>query len=232
MPKVYRNAGQNVRELALKRRLKAISLFVSAALITIFPNFLVSIFNNFLKQLPSLNSAATPKIQLPSLLYILFVFVALGLVFNGVNLWKMANRADQGAAGEENIAKSLNILMKTGWRIEYGTLLGNGLGDADIICTSPRNNTYVIDVKSHRGEIITDGGYISRKMGKVNHQFEKDFIEMVMKQALQVKKQKQLNFVTPIVAFSQAKVSLPLEKIRGVYVVDKLNLVTLLKSLG
>ena len=53
-----------------------------------------------------------------------------------------------------------------------------------------------------------------------------------MKQALQVKKQKNLNFVTPIIAFSNAKVSVSLEQLQNVYVVEKARLIQLLKSLG
>jgi len=54
----------------------------------------------------------------------------------------------------------------------------------------------------------------------------------VLKQALQVKEQKNLNFVTPIVAFSNAKILVPTGKLKKVYVVEKSRLVTLLKSLG
>ncbi|TBR58289.1 nuclease [Westiellopsis prolifica IICB1] len=234
MSKFRRRAGQNVRNLAIKRRLKAIFSFLGAVVVVIFPLFLVKIFNNLLRQISSGNPSLASFVnwQIPILFYTLFIFIALGLVFNGIHFWRMANRAVQGAKGEEDIGKELIQLEREGWQIEYGMLLGNGLGDADIFCVSPKDRAYVVDVKSHRGKIVTDGQYLSRRMGKSTHQFEKDFLEVAMKQALQVKKQKKINFVTPILAFSQAKVSIPSEKLRGVYVVDKSGLLSLLKSLG
>jgi hypothetical protein len=78
---------------------------------------------------------------------------------------------------------------------------------------------------------MVDGEQLHRRMGKTNYPFEKDFIDQTMKQALQVRKQKGLKFVTPILAFSEAKVSVPSNRLRKVYVVEKSRLVSLLKSL-
>ncbi len=85
---------------------------------------------------------------------------------------------------------------------------------------------------SHREEVVTDGETLSRRMGKESYSFEKNFLRKSMQQAFQVKKQRKLKFVTPILAFSEAQVSLPPGKVKGVYVVEKLRLVPLLKSLG
>jgi Nuclease-related domain len=156
----------------------------------------------------------------------------LVLVANGIFLWKRADNADQGAKGEEETAQELFKLEQESWKIEYGIRLGNRLGDADIVCISPQNKCYVIDVKSHKGEITTDGEQLYRRIGETTYPFEKDFLSQSMKQAFQLKKQKELSFVTPIVAFSDAKVSVPNEKVRKVYVVEKSRLVSLLKSLG
>ena len=67
-------------------------------------------------------------------------------------------------------------------------------------------------------------------MGKKSYPFEKNFLNQVMKQALQIKQQRNLDFVTPIVAFSNAKVLVPPGKIKNVYVVERLRLVPLLRS--
>jgi hypothetical protein len=53
-----------------------------------------------------------------------------------------------------------------------------------------------------------------------------------MKQALKIKQQKDLDFVTPILVFSTARVSIQGDKFKNVYVVEKAKLVSLLKSLG
>jgi hypothetical protein len=233
MAKSSRQAGQNIRKLAVKRRAKAILSFASAGLVVFFPFFLFRAFERFLKDISSLNpSQPQLLLKIPLILYAFLVIVALGMVSNGVFLWKRANHADQGAKGEEDTAQEIFQLEQGGWQVEYGMRLGNRLGDADIVCISPQNKAYVIDVKSHRGEVTTDGKQLYRRMGKTSYSYEKNFLDQAMKQALQVKKQKNLSFVTPIVAFSDAKVSVPAGKLQKVYVVEKSRLITLLKSLG
>jgi hypothetical protein len=209
MSKVSRQAGQNIRELAITRRSKAITCFISAGFLVFIPSFLIS-----------------------PIFYVLCVLVALGLISSGAFLWKRANHADQGAKGEEVIAQEMNQLEQRGWKIEYGIRLRDRLSDIDIFCVSPQNKAYVIDVKSHRGEVITDGKDLYRRMGNRKYAFEKNFLKQVMRQALQIKEQKSLVFVTPIVAFSNAKVSMEIGKLQNVYVVARERLVTLLKALG
>jgi Nuclease-related domain len=233
MPKVTRRAGQNIRELAFRRRVKAVTFFISAGLVLFLPFFWVRTYENFLRRISSLHSAQPQSsLNLPPIFYAMFAIAALGLVSNGIFLWKRANHADQGAKGEEDTAQAIVQLEQEGWRIDYGMRFSNKLGDADIVCISPQNKAYVIDVKSHKGEVTTDGRQLYRRMGKTTYPFEKNFLEQAMKQALQVKKQKGLGFVTPIVAFSDAKVLVSSDKLQNVYVVEKARLVALLKSLG
>jgi hypothetical protein len=233
MVKISRKAGQNIRELAARRRVKAITCFGSAGLVIFIPFFTSRVLEKLLKPLSSLNpSLQQSSSNLPLIFYALFFMIASGLVVNGIALWKRADRADRGAKGEEETAQEMLQLEQEGWQVEYGMRLGNRLGDADIVCTSPRNKSYVIDVKSHKGEVTTDGKQLYRRMGKTTYPFEKDFLAQAMKQALQVKKQKDLSFVTPIVAFSDAKVLIPAGKLQKVYIVEKSKLVSLLKSLG
>jgi Nuclease-related domain len=228
-----RRAGQNICELAFKRRAKAVISFASAGFIIFLPFQLVRIFENFLKQLPSTNSSGPQfALNMPPMFYIFFAVLALGLAANGLVLWKQANCAVQGAQGEESTGLELSQLEQKGWCIEYGMQLNNKLGDADIVCISPQGKAYVIDVKSHQGKVTTDGKQLYRRVGNQNSSFEKDFVDQVMKQALQVKKQKNLKFVTPILAFSRAKVALPADNLRKVYVVEKAKLVALLQTLG
>jgi hypothetical protein len=234
MPAFRRKAGRNIRHLAMKRRSKALLSFLSAALIAVMPFGISKASNVHLQHLSALNPHRyqTPTVHFPSYFHALFVLLAWGLVFNGFYLWKRANHADQGAKGEEDVAQTLNPLVQQGWQIEYGTPLKGGLGDADIICISPKNHAYVIDVKSHRGKVSTNGKTLQRRMGRSTYDFEKDFLAQSMKQALQIKKAKKLSFVTPIIAFSQAKVAMPPGKVRGVYVVEKSRLPSLLKTLS
>lgn len=93
--------------------------------------------------------------ELGKVLYLLFIPVAIGLIANGLFLWKWTYHADQGARGEEESAQEVRYL-----------------------------------------------------------------------------EEKDLSFVTPIVAFSNATVLVPPGKLQRVYVVEKDSLVSLLKSLG
>jgi len=209
MSKFSRHAGKNIRELAMRRRAEAFASYITAGLIgVIWINSITSIFS------------------------VPLIIIAIGLIANGAFLWKRANHADQGAKGEEDIAQAIAQLENQDWQIEYGIQLGNRLGDLDIFCISPQGKAFAIDVKSHRGEVITDGQELYRRMGNKKYPFEKNFIQQVMKQALQIKQQKDLAFVTPIVAFSTARVSIQGDKLKNVYVVEKAKLVSLLKSLG
>ena len=224
-----RRAGQNIRELALRRRMRAIAAFVQAGLVLFSPLLLAKFLDNFWRQLPSSESETQPLLQLP-LFYIFAVVVSLYLIAQGIFLWKRANNADQGAIGEEEIAQEMIQLEQDGWQIDYGLRLGKG--DVDIVCTSPRDKTYVIDVKSHRGEVIADREQLRRRMGKTTYGFEKNFLSQAMRQAIQIKELRNLSFVTPVIVFSSARVSVPNGKLKNVYVVEKSRLVSLLRSLG
>ena len=233
MPKLDRKGGQNIRELAFRRRLKAITSFVTAGSIIVLPLVLTKPFDRLLRQILSGNpSQAQSTLNFLPVFYIFFVLMALGLIANGAFLWKGANHADQGAKGEEDIAQALSILESQGWQLEYGMRLGNGVGDLDVFCVSPNGKAFAIEVKSHRGEVITEGQELLRRMGNKKYPFEKNFIAQAMKQALKIKQQKDLPFVTPILAFSTARVSIQGDKFKNVYIVEKAKLVSLLKSLG
>lgn len=232
MRKPGKKAGQNIRNLERQRRTKAVLSFALAAFLILLPFILNNLLESFLSLISVGNSQGQTSLNWSSLLYLIFILASLGLVADGLHWWKRANHAAQGAQGEEDVAMILSELARAGWQIEYGMRLGKGLGDADIVCLSPRQKAYVIDVKSHRGTVITDGQKLYRQMGKQRYPFEKDFLKQVMKQAFQVKQQKQLKFVTPIVAFSNAKVAVSAGKIQNVYVVEKSRLPILLEKLG
>lgn len=231
MPKSTKRAGQNIRDLAWRRRSQALMSFLAAAVLIVLPFVGQTLINNVLTPL-STSSSPAPSWHLPPIVYAAAVVASAASAANGLHWWKRANHADQGARGEEEVAIALAGLVAVGWQIEYGLRLGQGLGDADIVCLSPRQKAYVIDVKSHRGQVVSDGKQLYRQMGKQRYPFEKNFLKQVMKQAFQVKQQKGLKFVTPIVAFSAATVSVPAGKIQGVYVVEKQRLALLLQKLG
>ncbi|MBW4577045.1 MAG: NERD domain-containing protein [Aphanothece sp. CMT-3BRIN-NPC111] len=210
------SAGANPRYLALERRIKAVSSFGLAALFGLLP-FLIS-------------SLSPVKLGIP--VYILFILLAGIFVFTGLHLWQWAGLADQGAKAEEIIGLLLEQLEQEGWHIEYGMRLQR-LGDVDVFLRSPKHNAYIIDVKSHRGEVVFDGHKLKRRFGRQEKPFEKDFLKLTMDQAYAVKTKKNLRFVTPILAFTDATLNLKQKdnKLRGVYVVERGFLVQRLRQL-
>ncbi|GAB4217822.1 MAG: hypothetical protein OHK0012_23900 [Synechococcales cyanobacterium] len=217
--------GHAIRQLARHRRLEALGSLGAAVLLLALPWGLAYLFDRVWQ-----NSATT--FALPPLVYGVVGLSALLLVLNGLHLWQRANHADQGAKGEEDVAQTLQVLIPSGWQFEYGMRLGNRLGDADIIAVSPHHKTYVIDVKSHRGTVTCTGQRLGRRFGNQIKLFEKDFVAQAVKQARQVKQQLRVDFVTPIVAFSAAQVTVPQQRCGSIYVVAREQLPGLLQSLG
>lgn len=215
MPK----AGMRIRQLAHERRSKALARFGGAFSLVVSP-FLILLL-----------------ISIPSRLGILIVlgcWVGAALLYQqGQQLWIKANQADQGAHGEEEIARLLKPLERQGWIIEYNVPLKRW-GDADVFLCSPKSNYFVIDVKSNKGRVFFDGAMLKRRYGKQVHDFNngKNLLQAVKGQASALKQMKRVSFVQPIICFTQAN----LEKIKqnkqinGVYVVNAVNLLSLLTS--
>ena len=213
-------AGKNVRQMARRRRWQAWRAFFSAAGLPLLVVFMFPILALELGFILAISLVAIAAVG------------ALSFTFRGMDLWQAANRADLGAKAEEKVAEVLEALTKKGWQFEYGMRLDKGLGDADIVCFSPKKKTYVIDVKSHKGTVIFQDHRLHRRMGRTIYPFKKDFLQIVMKQALQVREKKQLDFVTPLLVFTRAQLAVSQKKIRGVYVVEQDSLITKLQQLG
>lgn len=197
--------GQHVRVMALRRRLKAVFFFGTAG---------------FLVLLPAIVQAVTLPI------FLICWVLAAAAVAQGRYVWRRANQADQGAAGEEAIAQTLMPLQQQGWQIEFG-VVDRSVGDIDVFLVSPEGKAYTIDVKSHRGRVTSDGKQLYRR-GKP---FEKDFLAQAKRQAATIAKLRQLPFVQPMVVFSNAQVNLD-QPVAGVYVVGRADLIRCLRSDG
>jgi Nuclease-related domain len=229
-----RRAGQNIYELAFNRRLKAVYSFILAIALLVGAVVLPGMAQSFMTTL--LRTPVSPSIQTNWVeqaqairLFCLGFAVLSGL--NGWYLWVRGGDAIQGAKGEGAIAAELEELSCEGWRIEYGLQLPGG-GDVDVLCTSPRKQVYVIDVKSHKGHVTVSGKRLSRRMGKEKKPFEKDFIAALFHQVEQVKRLKRVHRATPILAFSAASVSIPNGQLKSVRIVGKGQLISLLRDLG
>ena len=161
------------------------------------------------------------KFSLAVPLYLLGLGVGLVLFFRGSMLFRQAARADQGAKGEEAIAKILRQLP-SGWKTEFNRRV-HGVGDVDVILTSPTGKTWTVDIKSQRGTIIDKQGKLYKVLGRNTYALKKDFIAAAKRQALLVRSMDNLRYVTPVICFSSAKVQIG-SSIEGVYVISRFKL--------
>lgn len=188
---------------------------------------------------------ATGWVLLPLLVYVVAPFdplflvaalligalIALPLIKEGKKFWKSSRNFDQGACGEEKTQQVLESLIKSGWIAEYNLRLPQ-VGDIDVWLRSPKGVNFILDVKSHSTEVMLDGDVLKRRYYGKLQDFEKDFLAQIAKEVKAIKKAKKLTNVTPVVVFSDGKVSFSnKKKIRGAYVMELGNLVSGLQEL-
>ena len=119
-----------------------------------------------------------------------------------------------------------------GWQFRYNEKLAANW-DIDIVALSPLGNTYIIDVKSHKGTKLVTSDGVYRKYGNTIYEFEKDFIKGMLAQAVRLKQQRRLRWVTPLLCFTEGWIEYESQdkSPRGVVVVSVRQLVTFLLSL-
>ncbi len=139
--------------------------------------------------------------------------------------------AEQGAAAEREVEVLLKPLERINWQIKYGEPRQGG-GDIDVLLHSPKGNWYVIDVKSHGGTKYVDNGVLKRRYGNNKiHDFKGgNPIRKVKAQAKEIGKSKRA-WVTPILCFTQDGVEVPGKEAKGVYIVSKKDLISILERL-
>ncbi|WP_346289134.1 hypothetical protein [Sphaerothrix gracilis] len=123
MARSPRRAGQNVRKMALHRRSKAVSLWLVALGLAIAPVILQRAIAEFSRAEKRTAPALPPTFVYT---YGLFWTGSAVSVWRGRKFWQRANRADQGARAEEEIAQLLQPLTEAGWRFDYNMPLGGG----------------------------------------------------------------------------------------------------------
>lgn len=217
MPQRNDRAGKSLRLHAKRLRMKALNKYSSAGGSILLPLLLY----------------AMAAFDLPFLVAALMVgaVVAFILIEKGQELWRSANNFDQGAEGEEKTQKVLQVLIQDGWKAEYNLQLPP-VGDVDVWLRSPKGINFILNVKSHSTEVVWDGDVLKRRYYGKLRDFEKDFLAQIAKEVTAIKKAKKLTNVTPVVVFSDAKVSFSnKKKIRGAYVMELGNLVSGLQEL-
>jgi hypothetical protein len=215
MPK----AGSSIRQMARERRNGAIVRFGAAAALVIAP---VLVY-------PLLGTTG-----LSILVYVSCLVGAVVLFEKGQYYWKRANRADQGALGEQTVALLLRDLEGDGWTIEYNIPIPK-YGDADAFVHSPSGSCFVVDSKAHGGTVFFNGAKLMRRYGKEVYEFDndKDLLKAVKGQAVHLKQTKGVKYVTPILCFTKAELDIKAidNKVQDVHVLYPESLVPLLKRL-
>lgn len=126
------------------------------------------------------------------------VFYLIGRYFSD-----SARVAMIGAIGEEDVAAVLQKLPSS-WKVERNIPVESG-GDIDFLVTSPENTIFLLDAKAHSGIVVSDGVRLSRRVGGKRIPFEKDFLSKVKQQAVQIRTERKLPFVNPVLVFTRAE---------------------------
>lgn len=193
--------------LAHERRKKAVTLFVRAGAIMAIP---VIAYFGF-------------DMVFPLWGYILFLIAARLAYTEAGEKWLAAKRAEQGAAGEDEIAKTLEQLPK-GWSVERGVALDR-IGDIDFLLQSPNGKTFVLEVKAHKGKISWNGNALCRISKGVGIPFEKDFLTQTLSQVTTIKELRRLQFVNAVLVFTQARVVMDNREHRHVHILQQDELI-------
>ena len=76
---------------------------------------------------------------------------------NGQYLMNVLVMLNVALQAETQVASLLLTLQRKGWKIEYNLRIKKW-GDADVVLCSPKENRFVVDVKSHGGtKVYKDG---------------------------------------------------------------------------
>ena len=213
------NAGDNIRQLAQRRRRQARGKFALAGLLIAIPLLSHSILG----------------------FTAISIFICITCWVGGViqaqkgqKLLLSSRRADRGAAAEKSTALILQELEQEGWVIEYNVPI-KGWGDADAFVCSPKSNYFVIDTKSNGGTVFFNGTKLMLRYGKDIYSFsnDKDILKAVRGQAVSLKEIRKVNFVVPILCFTEANLDIKGtdNKVSNVYVLRHSSLVQTLRQL-
>lgn len=179
-------------------------------------------------------------VQIPVTLRAIIFIVVCWILWTYKPLAVAATRkkenAAQGARAEEDVAFLLDKCLPEDWAILENEDVG--YGDIDFIVRSPKNNHYIIDVKSHKGEekFIRNGTLYKKVQGQV-YRFDSKkcpFQALALQAKLFKKKYPEYNtvWITTILCFTEGSIQFTGE--RPPYrclMTTKKDLVYLLKKL-
>jgi hypothetical protein len=203
----------NPQLLARQRKIKSIQLALIAGALCVLPIGLWLAF----------------KIVLPLWAYVLYLLFPRLVYLIAKEARTDAAKAEKGAKAEEHVGGLLQFLERRDWKVQRNVKVDK-IGDIDFFLTSPEGNHYVVEVKSHSGAVCFDGKLLHRLDGADVQHFEKDFLWQVMRQAITLRDLHHLNFVVPILVFTNADLKLDERKLRHVNVLHSDELIGYLEK--
>jgi len=142
---------------------------------------------------------------------------ARALQLSGSAYMISAKRADSGAEGEEQVGKILHMLNND-WQVRPN-FFADYLGDIDFILQSPGGRCFTLEVKSHKGTVLSDFDGIFRRIGHKMLPFEKNFIHTANDQAAYTRRELKCSDVVPVLVFTRAEIKTTSRCIDGVFLV-------------
>lgn len=132
--------------------------------------------------------------------------------------WNESKRYESGADGEDRVWDVLQTLPQN-WHIERN-IRAVGLGDIDFFVKSPEGRAFTIDAKAHGGKVTESGGILKRVIRGKEKEFEKDLLSQATRQAIYMHNNRHPGFVTAILVFTKAKVTLQDRFVRNVHILE------------
>lgn len=213
-------AGKSTRELENKRYLSRVIIVLSGLAI-------MALFYLFV------SSFILPKSKgLSGIISLVIVAVAIRIVMDTIDkedrsIRKLEKRASRGAKAEEKIGDLLNQLPD-----DYAVFhdIESPYGNIDHVVINKRKALFLLETKSHRGEVTYNGTALLID----GRPAEKDFISQSLKNTYwlrdKVKEQIGLTlFVKPIIVFTNAFVKVP-QAIKGISIINKKYLIKTLTA--
>jgi len=210
------NAGESTRQLSEKMYFKRVVYVIASICGVAFLIFLMFM----------------PNFKNLGILGIVVVFVIVKIIMNRVDkkekqFIKLEKRANIGAVAEEKIGQLLQQLPQ-----DYAVFhdVVSPYGNIDHVILHKKNIVFLIETKSHSGEVTFDNNKLLVN-GKIP---EKDFIQQVLNNLfwLRNKIKEHLSvelYINPVLVFTKAFVKIP-KPIKGVYVMNKKFLVNHLEE--
>lgn len=137
-----------------------------------------------------------------------------------------AKRADTGAEGEDQVAKVLHMLNND-WQVRRN-FFAEYLGDIDFVLQSPTGRCFTLEVKAHKGTVLSDHEGIFRRIGNKMVPFEKNLLHTANDQAAYVRRELGCSDVVPVLVFTRAEVRTTSRCLEGVHLVTDAELIKFL----